>query len=140
MHTYTNKTVYPKRDNGEELILPYLKDFSYERSLSLEYFEQHNAQEIFNQISSSSSLRKIYDSYMDILQKEGEKNDIDMSVQIDIWMAKVAYQGARNIVPSRLANFFNKIYTKNLNKDAKKFRDFLEVFVAYHKFFNQKAK
>jgi CRISPR-associated protein, csm2 family len=77
-------------------------------------------------------LRKVYDSYNAIYQTKNS------ALQIDIWLAKIAYQEARKVLPEGFARFLNSIYEK-VNKNPDQFKDFLEVFVAYHRFFNPKA-
>lgn len=110
----------------------YAENFNFQTSLALSVFESQGAEQFFAQINSVSALRKVYDSYHAIYLSE------NAALQIDIRMAKIAYQEARKILPWWFAKFLETIYTK-VNKDPLKFKDFLEVFVAYHKFFNPRA-
>ncbi|UFX83259.1 type III-A CRISPR-associated protein Csm2 [Candidatus Absconditicoccus praedator] len=102
------------------------------KSFSLESFEALG--ESFKKIKSNSSLRKVYDTYLDIINGGGDKD-----TQIQIWFAKIAYQETRkdSSIPQGFVKFLKGIYNK-IN-DKNKFKDFLEVFVAYHKYFNPKA-
>ena len=97
-------------------------------SLSLEAFKSVSWE--FKDIKSNSSLRKVFDSYLD--------TNYD-NTRIQIWFAKIWYQEKRKLLPDGFLEFLSKVYD-NLDKDNEKFKDFLEVFVAYHKYFNPKAK
>lgn len=114
------------------------EDFSPQTALSLEYFENHWAKSFFESLNSTSSVRKIYDNYLTCYEKYKDSPE-SLKLQIEIWFAKVAYQESRKIFPQGFMRFLKKIYDK-VNKDSQYFKDFLEVFVAYHKFFNPKAK
>ena len=113
---------------------------NFAKYLSLEEFERDynffiknwKKQHLFENISSNSSLRKIYDSYLKILEKE------DFEIEKEIWFAKIAYQEKRKLLPNWFIKFLRTIY-KKIN-DKNKFQKFLEVFVAYHKYFNPSAK
>ena len=121
---------------------PYVERFNADNlseSLSLEafdkedlYYEYFNKQKkhLLEKIKSNSSLRKVFDSYLD--------TNYD-NTRIQIWFAKIWYQEKRKLLPDGFLEFLSKVYD-NLDKDNEKFKDFLEVFVAYHKYFNPKAK
>ena len=103
-----------------------------DKSLSLNSFEVVSWD--FSKIWSNSSLRKVFDSYLDTKYNNNYDN-----TRIQVWFAKIWYQEKRGQLPNGFLKFLSKIYEK-LNKDNEKFRDFLEVFVAYHKYFNPKSK
>ena len=131
---YQNNNYGVRWNPSPSFMVGYLSSFSkdnFSESICLETFEKFK--EDFEKINSSSSLRKIYDTYLDILSR-----DKDIDLQIQIWFAKIGYQEKRKILPEGFLSFLNQIYNK-LSKDHEKFRDFLEVFVAYHKYFNPKA-
>ena len=99
----------------------------------------------FELIESNSGLRKIFDSYLEIYDKS------DYEIEKQIWIAKIAYQEKRWLLPTNkkykklnnkyvLASFteFIKELDRNLNKEN--FKRFLEILVAYHKYFNPDAK
>lgn len=141
MYTYSNNrqkysTSSPRQfwqsRTPESFAVAYSENFDFQNSLSLGAFKNWGAEEFFSLIGSTSALRKVYDSYLDIYQKE------NATLHIDIWLAKIAYQESRKILPLWFAEFLNTIYQK-VGKDGEKFKDFLEVFVAYHKFFNPRA-
>ena len=75
----------------------------------------------------NSALRKIYDAYLDIT----EKKDEDYAIEKQIWIAKIAYQEKRKLLPNSFAKSL-KIAEENLGKDL--FKKFLEVLIAYHKY------
>ena len=85
----------------------------------------------FEKIKSASALRKVYDAYLDIYDKDNYK------IEKQIWIAKVAYQEKRKILPDGFTKFIKWVINKLSKEDFKKF---LEVFVAYHKYFNPQAK
>lgn len=97
-------------------------------SLSLESFKK--VSEDFKKIQSNSALRKVYDSYLDTNYN---------NVKIQIWFARIWYQEKRQLLPNGFLKFLTEVYDK-LERNNEKFKDFLEVFVAYHKYFNPKAK
>jgi len=107
-------------------------------SLSLDFFE-NNLKNDLEKINSSSSLRNVFDTYLKIYEKE------DFEIEIEILFAKIAYQEkrkaqGRTILPDWFARFLRKIYEEKLSKNKDDFKKFLEVFVAYHKYFNPNAK
>jgi len=118
----------------------YYNNFSKEKfaeNLSLERFQSFSDE--FNKITSSSSLRNVFDTYLKIYEKE------DFEIEIEILFAKIAYQEkrkaqGRTILPDWFARFLRKIYEEKLSKNKDDFKKFLEVFVAYHKYFNPNAK
>ena len=112
--------------------LDYIESKTLAEKLSLESFEK--MKQDFNNMNSNSALRKVFDSYLKIL-KQGE----NFEVEKEILFAKIAYQEKRNLFPNGFTKFLRKIY-EDLQNDKNKFKQFLEVFVAYHKFFNPKAK
>ena len=128
---------------------PYVERFNADNlseSLSLEafdkedlYYEYFNKQKkhLLEKIKSNSSLRKVFDSYLDIVNNND--NEELQNVKIQIWFAKIWYQEKRKLLPDGFLEFLSKVYD-NLDKDNEKFKDFLEVFVAYHKYFNPKSK
>lgn len=85
----------------------------------------------FVKIKSNSWLRKIYDAYLDIYEKS------NYNVEKQIWIARIAYQEKRWLLPWWFTEFIKEL-NKNLSKEN--FKKFLEVFVAYHKYFNPNAK
>ena len=133
----------------------YADNFDFEKSLSLESFSNSEKDLCFkktwdikkwfsctwyNAISSNSWLRKIYDSYLDkILDSNNNKK-----IALDIWFAKIWYQEKRELLPVWFLSFFEEIFRKVEKYDSEKkyenFKDFLEVFLAYHKYFNPSAK
>ncbi len=128
----------------------YVDNFSSEnfaKSISLENFEIYKSD--FKKINSNSSIRNIFDSYIKIFEKwiQGNKNDFE--IEKEIWFAKIWYQEQRWLLPANKRNprkrieeknsfleFLRAIY-KKLN-NPKMFKQFLEVFVAYHKYFTWK--
>lgn len=128
----------------------YYNNFSKEKfaeNLSLEifwnsdmYFQDNrwNKKHEFVKISSNSSLRNVFDSYLKIFSNyENNKKDI-FDIDKEILFAKIAYQEQRKILTKWFTEFLRWIYKKI--DDPKKFKQFLEVFVAYHKYFNPSAK
>ena len=130
-YTYASKTS-SYAQAPQEFAKSYLENFNFQNSLTLQVFEKYDAKSFFWRLNSASALRKVYDSYNTIYQTKNS------ALQIDIWLAKIAYQEARKVLPEGFARFLNSIYEK-VNKNPHQFKDFLEVFVAYHKFFNPKA-
>ena len=129
----------PKHQNKHEnnFMKTYLNEFDpndLATSFSMEQFEK--VQKDFREIKSNSSLRKVYDNYYDIISWWDQNKE----VQIQIWFAKIWYQEKRpnSSLPRWFMEFLKNIYNE-LN-DMNRFRDFLEVFVAYHKYFNPGAK
>jgi len=131
----------------------YAKNFNandFAKSISLEEFWKYKDE--FNKISSNSSLRKIFDSYLDIFEKY-EWNDFE--IEKEIWFARIAYQEQRWLLPvKKEREYFDKIQRKKVKEiiednsfteflreiynklnNSEKFKQFLEVFIAYHKFF-----
>ena len=114
-----------------------INDENFAEMIDLKNFEQFK--EDFKKIESNSALRKIYDSYLDIYDKP------TYDVEKQIWIARIAYQEKRGLLPTngynkRLKKYVEDSFTefiKELDKNLSKenFRKFLEVFVAYHKFF-----
>ena len=115
----------------------YFKNFeSLAKSLSLDYFEI-NLKSDLNNINSGSSLRNVFDTYLKIYEKE------DFEIEIEILFAKIAYQEKRKsawktILPEWFAKFLRKIYEEKLSRNKDDFKKFLEVFVAYHKYYTWK--
>ncbi|MCR5411456.1 MAG: type III-A CRISPR-associated protein Csm2 [Patescibacteria group bacterium] len=85
-------------------------------------------------------MRKIYDAYLDKVMNDAKNQNIE----IDIWFAKIGYQESRKLLPMGFLNFLENIFHKVERYDSEKkyenFKDFLEVFLAYHKYFNPSAK
>ena len=112
----------------------YFKNFeNLASSLSLEYFENYIKSELLN-INSGSSLRNVFDTYLKILEKS------DFEIEIEILFAKIAYQEKRTqkILPEWFSKFLRKIFEEKLSRNKDDFKKFLEVFVAYHKYFTWK--
>ncbi|MBS8121730.1 type III-A CRISPR-associated protein Csm2 [Candidatus Vampirococcus lugosii] len=134
--TYNNNYNKSYNYNKSIFMKNYLDNFDSNdliNSLSLERFESVSSS--FEKLKSASSIRKIYDTYYDIIYGAGDENQ--KNIKIQIWFAKVGYQETRKLLPEGFLRFLKGIY-KELN-DKQKFKDFLEVFVAYHKYFNPKA-
>jgi len=112
-----------------EQIAKNINDKNFAEIIDLEKFKEYENE--FKKISSNSWLRKIYDAYLDIYDKS------TYEVEKQIWIARIAYQEKRKLLPWGFAEFIKKI-DKNLTKENLK--KFLEVFVAYHKYFNPSAK
>lgn len=117
----------------------YVSNFDFEKSLSFESFDW----EALKQIKSNSSLRKIYDSYLDIFNN-GKIHE-QKEIQIKILLAKIGYQEKRpnsKLAPwffKFISSIYDKIPWKNGTEEKhQNFRDFLEVFVAYHKYYKPK--
>ncbi len=88
----------------------------------------------FELIQSNSSLRKVFDTYLKII----DDNDEDFQIEKEIFFAKIWYQEKRKLFPNWFTKNLREIY-KNIN-DKNRFKQFLEVFVAYHKYFNPYSK
>lgn len=134
--TYNNNYNKSYNYNKSIFMKNYLDNFDSNdliNSLSLERFESVSSS--FEKLKSASSIRKIYDTYYDIIYWAWDENQ--KNIKIQIWFAKVGYQETRKLLPEWFLRFLKWIY-KELN-DKQKFKDFLEVFVAYHKYFNPKA-
>lgn len=134
---YNQKNKHSQNNKNEETFWEkYLNNFTdFKASLTLDYFEKNLKSELGN--FSSSSLRNIYDTYLKISNLENE----DFEIEFEILVAKIAYQENRkvswkNILPPWFMKFFRNIYSEKLKKDKNKFKQFLEVLVAYQKYFN----
>jgi CRISPR/Cas system CSM-associated protein Csm2 small subunit len=81
-------------------------------------------------------LRKVYDAYLEFYDKDWQEYDLHKT----LWIAKIAYQEKRNQwgLPSGFSKFIEEV--DNLLGDKELFKKFLEMFVAYHKYFNPNAK
>ena len=112
-----------------EQIAENINNENFAKMIDLEEFENFKLD--FKKIFSNSGLRKIYDVYLDIYDKP------TYDVEKQIWIARIAYQEKRKLLPLGFAEFIKEL-DKNLNKENLK--KFLEVFVAYHKYFNPNAK
>ena len=112
-----------------EEIAKNINDKNFAEMIDLREFEKFK--ENFRKISSNSWLRKIYDAYLDIYEKS------DYNVEKQIWVARIAYQEKRKLLPWGFTEFIKEL-NKNLSKEN--FKKFLEVLVAYHKYFNPNAK
>ena len=97
-------------------------------------FESFNKiKEDLKQIRSNSALRKIYDTYLDLYDNP------NYDIKKQIWLARIAYQEKRKTSP--IPKWFSEFIRQVINKlDKENFKDFLEVFVAYHKYFNPNAQ
>ncbi len=118
----------------------YVDDFEPEnldKSLSLEAFESYKYDITWKfWIKSNRALRKIYESYLSIINSWWENKD----VQIQIWFAKVGYQESRknSNLPKGFLRFLKWIYEKlkkSRNDYNQDFKNFLEVLISYHKLF-----
>lgn len=117
-------------------MLGLLKDLDkwLENALRLDNISKYAKE--FEKINSSSALRKVYDAFLDFYDDE------NFEIQKTIWIAKLAYQEKRKsqwkpILPEWFAKFIDEVYKKLWDKT--KFKQFLEAFVAYHKYFNPKS-
>jgi len=117
----------------------YFKNFSdLANSLSIDYFEKNIKMDLLK-INSASSLRNVFETYLKIYVKD------DFDIEIEILFAKIAYQEKRKsqrwtILPEWFSKFLRKIFEENLSRNKDDFKRFLEVFVAYNKYFNPSAK
>jgi len=98
--------------------------------IEMNYFK--NQIKWFVQLVKNSALRKVYDSYLDICDKDKK----DYEVEKQVWIAKLAYQEERKnqgktILPKWFTLALKKIEEK-LWKDF--FKKFMEVLIAYHKY------
>ena len=98
---------------------------NFAEKIDLDYIKPYV--DSFKKNVGNSALRKIYDAYLDIT----EKKDEDYEIEKQIWIAKIAYQEKRRLLPNGFAKSL-KIAEENLWKDL--FKKFLEVLVAYHKY------
>ena len=132
-------------NRDDSFMKSYVDNFDFETSLSLESFE--SVKDEFKKISSTSWLRKIYDAYLDKVLNPNNNQQIE----IDIWFAKVGYQEKRksqwkSLLTEWFLNFLEwiwkklRLYDKNNKTPYENFKDFLEVFLSYHKYFNPSAK
>lgn len=117
----------------------YVKNFDINVSLSMDSFEKYENK--LKEIESNSQLRKIYDSYVNI--QDTNKPDDEKKLLVQILFAKTAYQESRKsqwktLIPSWFAKFLNQMFDKINNID--RYKQFLEVFVAYHRYFNPEKK
>lgn len=120
----------------EKFMESYVQNFDFEKSLSLESFEEKQE---FWKISSNTGLRKIYDAYLDKVKNESNNQNI----QINVRFAKIGYQEKRKLLPQGFLKFLEWIWKKipgNEKEKYENFRIFLEVFLSYHKYFNPNAK
>lgn len=133
---------YDLNYNKMEFMKDYTTNFNwwewFAKSLSIDSFKQSD----YILITSNSALRKVYDNYLDIVNWPWD--DSFKEIKIEIWFAKIAYQESRkvqwkSILPQWFMKFLRLIFEK-LSKNQSKFKDFLEVFVSYHKYFNPQAK
>lgn len=114
----------------------YLEEIDWKtlaQKLSIESFEKLKNDFNNNKMKSNSALRKVFDSYIKILKNE------DFDVEKEILFAKIWYQEQRDLFPKWFTRFLREIYI-NLWDNKNDFHKFLEVFVAYHKYFNPSAK
>lgn len=112
----------------------YFKNFEdLGNALSLNFFEINIKNEL-EKVNSGSSLRNVFDTYLKIYAKD------DFDIEIEILFAKISYQEKRTqkILPEWFARFLRKIFEEKLSKNKDNFKKFLEVFVAYHKYFTWK--
>ncbi len=97
----------------------------------------------------STQLRKFFDEIKDIERKLKEKENIWENVSDDFHLLrpKLAYANARKLIPNDffdlLSECMNKVDTETSNNEQKKenykrFVNFLEAIVAYHKYYTQK--
>lgn len=112
-----------------EEIAKNLNNENFAEMIDLEKFKK--CEYDLKKISSNSWLRKIYDTYLDIYNKD------NYDIEKQIWIARIAYQEKRKLLPWGFAQFVKEI-DKNLKKEN--FKKFMEVLVAYHKYFNPTAK
>lgn len=108
----------------------YLNEFDNSRFAEfISYKKIENYKSDLEKISSSSSLRKIYDNYVDIIEWDEKK----IEIKVQVWLAKIWYQQSRNnsSLPKWMMQFFEEMYSKINN--PYRFKEFLEVLVAYHK-------
>jgi CRISPR/Cas system CSM-associated protein Csm2 small subunit len=114
----------------------YLEEIEWKtlaEKLSIDCFEKLKVNFNDKNMKSNSALRKVFDSYLKILDKK------EFDVEKEILFAKIWYQEQRDLFPKGFTEFLREMY-KNLWSDKKSFHKFLEVFVAYHKYFNPNAK